>query len=130
MVCGDIMTMPGLQVPATERIDIDDNGNIIGLFKLYKLHLDHHLSEYISLWRLKFIGSRFIRRWNNHSSSAIINIDKLTYADQSRLNFMDENYFYADINNKNNIREIINKHKPNLFINFAAETHVDNRIFI
>ena len=33
MVCGDIMTMPGLpRVPAAERIDIDDSGNIIGLF--------------------------------------------------------------------------------------------------
>jgi formate--tetrahydrofolate ligase len=33
MVCGDIMTMPGLpKVPAAERIDIDDNGNIVGLF--------------------------------------------------------------------------------------------------
>ena len=33
MVCGDIMTMPGLpKVPAAERIDIDDSGNIIGLF--------------------------------------------------------------------------------------------------
>ena len=33
MVCGDIMTMPGLpKVPAAERIDIDEDGNIIGLF--------------------------------------------------------------------------------------------------
>ena len=33
MVCGDIMTMPGLpKVPAAEKIDLDDNGNIIGLF--------------------------------------------------------------------------------------------------
>ena len=33
MVCGDIMTMPGLpKVPAAERIDIDDEGNIVGLF--------------------------------------------------------------------------------------------------
>ena len=33
MVCGDIMTMPGLpKVPAAERIDIDDSGNIVGLF--------------------------------------------------------------------------------------------------
>ena len=33
MVCGDIMTMPGLpKVPAAERIDIDADGNIIGLF--------------------------------------------------------------------------------------------------
>ena len=33
MVCGDIMTMPGLpKKPAAEKIDIDSNGNIIGLF--------------------------------------------------------------------------------------------------
>ncbi|MBT5863245.1 MAG: formate--tetrahydrofolate ligase [Gammaproteobacteria bacterium] len=33
MVCGDIMTMPGLpKVPAAEKIDLDKGGNIIGLF--------------------------------------------------------------------------------------------------
>jgi formate--tetrahydrofolate ligase len=33
MICGDIMTMPGLpKVPASVRIDIDDNGKISGLF--------------------------------------------------------------------------------------------------
>ncbi len=33
MVCGDIMTMPGLpKKPAAEKIDIDSDGNIIGLF--------------------------------------------------------------------------------------------------
>ena len=32
MICGDIMTMPGLpKVPAADHIDIDQNGNIIGL---------------------------------------------------------------------------------------------------
>ncbi|MFT4574445.1 MAG: formate--tetrahydrofolate ligase [Gammaproteobacteria bacterium] len=32
-ICGNMMTMPGLpKVPAAERIDIDDNGNITGLF--------------------------------------------------------------------------------------------------
>jgi formate--tetrahydrofolate ligase len=32
MVCGDIMTMPGLpKVPAAERIDLDDEGRIVGL---------------------------------------------------------------------------------------------------
>ena len=30
---GDIMTMPGLpKVPAAERIDVDENGKITGLF--------------------------------------------------------------------------------------------------
>ena len=33
MVCGDIMTMPGLpKIPAAEKIDLDDEGNVTGLF--------------------------------------------------------------------------------------------------
>ncbi|HEX7384995.1 MAG TPA: formate--tetrahydrofolate ligase, partial [Burkholderiaceae bacterium] len=33
MVCGDVMTMPGLpKVPAAERIDIDAHGKVVGLF--------------------------------------------------------------------------------------------------
>ena len=32
-ICGEIMRMPGLpDVPSAELIDIDDNGNITGLF--------------------------------------------------------------------------------------------------
>jgi formate--tetrahydrofolate ligase len=33
MICGDIMTMPGLPaVPAANTIDVDDDGRITGLF--------------------------------------------------------------------------------------------------
>jgi len=33
MVCGDIMTMPGLpKVPAADSIDINEEGRIVGLF--------------------------------------------------------------------------------------------------
>ena len=33
MICGDIMTMPGLpKVPASNGMDIDDNGRVMGLF--------------------------------------------------------------------------------------------------
>ena len=33
VVCGDIMTMPGLpRIPAAENIDVDENGSIQGLF--------------------------------------------------------------------------------------------------
>jgi formate--tetrahydrofolate ligase len=33
MVCGDVMTMPGLpKVPAANAIDVDSNGRIKGLF--------------------------------------------------------------------------------------------------
>jgi formate--tetrahydrofolate ligase len=32
MICGDVMTMPGLPaVPAAERIDLDDEGRVVGL---------------------------------------------------------------------------------------------------
>ena len=33
MICGDIMTMPGLpKVPAAEKIDLTDDGKVVGLF--------------------------------------------------------------------------------------------------
>ena len=33
MVCGDIMTMPGLpRVPSAEKIDLDESGRVVGLF--------------------------------------------------------------------------------------------------
>jgi formate--tetrahydrofolate ligase len=33
MICGDVMTMPGLpKVPSAERIDIDEDGRVVGLF--------------------------------------------------------------------------------------------------
>jgi formate--tetrahydrofolate ligase len=33
MICGDIMTMPGLpKVPSSEKIDIDEHGKVVGLF--------------------------------------------------------------------------------------------------
>jgi formate--tetrahydrofolate ligase len=32
MICGDVMTMPGLpRLPAAERIDLDEQGLIVGL---------------------------------------------------------------------------------------------------
>jgi formyltetrahydrofolate synthetase len=32
-ICGDMMTMPGLsEHPAAEGVDIDEDGNIVGLF--------------------------------------------------------------------------------------------------
>ena len=33
MVCGDIMTMPGLpKIPSAEKIDVDETGRVVGLF--------------------------------------------------------------------------------------------------
>ncbi len=33
VVCGDVMTMPGLpKVPSADKIDIDAQGRVVGLF--------------------------------------------------------------------------------------------------
>jgi formate--tetrahydrofolate ligase len=33
LVCGDVMTMPGLpKVPSAVKIDLEDKGNVVGLF--------------------------------------------------------------------------------------------------
>jgi formate--tetrahydrofolate ligase len=33
MICGEVMTMPGLpKVPSADRIDLDENGKVVGLF--------------------------------------------------------------------------------------------------
>ncbi len=33
VICGDVMTMPGLpRVPSSDRIDIDAQGRVVGLF--------------------------------------------------------------------------------------------------
>jgi formate--tetrahydrofolate ligase len=33
MICGDVMTMPGLpKVPSAEKIDLDEHGKVVGLF--------------------------------------------------------------------------------------------------
>jgi formate--tetrahydrofolate ligase len=33
VICGDVMTMPGLpKVPSADRIDIDAQGRVVGLF--------------------------------------------------------------------------------------------------
>jgi formate--tetrahydrofolate ligase len=33
MICGDVMTMPGLpKVSSAEKIDVDENGRVVGLF--------------------------------------------------------------------------------------------------
>ncbi len=61
----------------------------------------------------------------------VINIDKLTYASKNvKLKIKNKNYlfFKKDINNKIFVNSIFNKYKPDLLINVAAESHVDNSI--
>jgi len=82
-----------------------------------------------------FIGSNFVHYILNKYGSEIyvINIDKLTYAGNlSNLSGLKgtDNYEFlqADINDTAAISAIFAKYKPDIIINFAAETHVDRSI--
>lgn len=81
-----------------------------------------------------FIGSNFIiyilKRYQQYK---VVNIDKLTYA--ANLKNLDEvktnpNYKFikGDIADENFIKNIFEKEKFDIVINFAAESHVDNSI--
>jgi dTDP-glucose 4,6-dehydratase len=82
-----------------------------------------------------FIGSNFIHYMlkKYQDSICIVNIDKLTYAGNLiNLRGLDNlpNYHFvkADINDSTTIFPIFAKYKPEIIINFAAETHVDRSI--
>ena len=79
---------------------------------------------------LGFIGSNLINILNN-KNYFIINIDRLSYASNLKnINPNVKNYklYKEDINNKNFIKNILNKYNPSIIYNLAAETHVDRSI--
>jgi len=79
---------------------------------------------------LGFIGSNLINILNSKDYFTI-NIDKLSYASNLKnINSNIKNYkFYKeDINNKNFVKNILNKYNPSIIYNLAAETHVDRSI--
>ena len=79
-----------------------------------------------------FIGSHFIRSMLK-DKNIIINFDLLTYAaSQSTLSEFNINKNYkfvkGNIGDKKKIGFVLKKYKPDVIINFAAETHVDRSI--
>ena len=83
---------------------------------------------------LGFIGGHFLKKIKDNSSfEKIIVFDKMTYASNyKRLKNIFENknilLVKGDIANKNDVQRVFKKHKPNIVINFAAESHVDSSI--
>lgn len=77
-----------------------------------------------------FIGSEFVRQIVGKGYSVIV-VDKLTYAgDLARLKEVEKKYkfFRADISDSKRMSYIFQKERPDLVVNFAAETHVDRSI--
>jgi dTDP-glucose 4,6-dehydratase len=86
-----------------------------------------------------FIGSNFIRYILEKTdfSGTVVNYDKLTYAG-NLLNLADidekfgnKSYFFehGDICNYENVHSVLSKHRINIIVHFAAESHVDRSIF-
>ena len=77
-----------------------------------------------------FIGSEFINRYAD--TYDIYVIDKLTYAgDMSNIktkHFNINNFHRIDISNYTQCEEVFKSVHPEIVINFAAESHVDNSI--
>jgi dTDP-glucose 4,6-dehydratase len=80
-----------------------------------------------------FIGSAVIRYVINCTDHRVVNVDKLTYAGNlESLDFVENNPRYVfeqvDICNANQIKRVLNKHKPDIIMHLAAESHVDRSI--
>lgn len=77
-----------------------------------------------------FIGSEFVRQCVKKGYTTVV-IDKLSYAgDLKKLEEVEGKYkFYkTDICNQEKIEEIFKEEKPEVLVNFSAETHVDRSI--
>ena len=78
-----------------------------------------------------FIGSAFARRMvQNHPDKTIVVLDKLTYAGNldNLLPVNDApNYRFekGDIADRETVERVVETHKIDAIVNFAAESHVD-----
>jgi dTDP-glucose 4,6-dehydratase len=80
-----------------------------------------------------FIGSCFVRLGLQNPSLEIINVDKLTYAgnlenlapvaDDARYRFV-----HGDICDARLVNDLVSETRPDVIVNFAAESHVDRSI--
>jgi dTDP-glucose 4,6-dehydratase len=80
-----------------------------------------------------FIGSAVVRLLIEETDYRVINIDKLTYAGNLKnLASVKNNSRYVfkklDICNKQVMKEIFTKYKPDILMHLAAESHVDRSI--
>jgi dTDP-glucose 4,6-dehydratase len=80
-----------------------------------------------------FIGGEFVRQWIAEERSAVVNLDKLTYAGnlESLADVADDPrhvFIQGDIGDSECIGRLLAEHRPRAIVNFAAESHVDRSI--
>ena len=81
-----------------------------------------------------FIGSTYIEKiLNEFTGFEILNFDRMSYASSSLTNDLfsknsNFNFLKLDISDPNALDDALSDYTPDLIINFAAESHVDNSI--
>jgi dTDP-glucose 4,6-dehydratase len=80
-----------------------------------------------------FIGSNFILQWLDRHASAVVNLDRMTYAgNPENLQAAADNPSYqfvlGDINDRPLLQRIFAEYEPRAIVHFAAESHVDRSI--
>lgn len=81
-----------------------------------------------------FIGANFIRwQLTTYPDQKVVNLDKLTYAGNlENLSDVANNSHYTfergDICDREFVDRVLQSHKPDMVVNFAAESHVDRSI--
>tara|TARA_A100001015_G_C14971489_1_gene705347 strand:- start:111 stop:479 length:369 start_codon:yes stop_codon:yes gene_type:complete len=80
-----------------------------------------------------FIGSHFVKKILKEKNWKILNIDKnlnKNFSNRFLKNYNSENYIFKtlNINDTKKLGRLFEEYKPNIVINFAAETHVDRSI--
>ena len=80
-----------------------------------------------------FIGSNFVRQWNNGSIEEALTLDSLSYAGNvenlaSLKNPSMHFFIKGDIRDASLLKQLFQEHRPRAVVHFAAESHVDRSI--
>lgn len=81
-----------------------------------------------------FIGANFVRHWLERTAEGrVVVLDALTYAgNRENLAGLDRNHRYmfvhGDICDEKGVRELLENHRIDTIVHFAAESHVDRSI--
>jgi dTDP-D-glucose 4,6-dehydratase len=80
-----------------------------------------------------FIGANFVLAWLAHDLSAVVSLDKLTYAGNlenlaSVANDPRHAFVHGDIGDAELVAGLLKRYRPMAVVNFAAESHVDRSI--
>ena len=80
-----------------------------------------------------FIGSNFVRDWIASEQSAVVNLDKLTYAGNlASLAGLESDprhvFVQGDVADPSLVFSLLEEHRPRAVVHFAAESHVDRSI--